>query len=1288
MTPSPPDNEAIFHAARDIPDPDRRREFVREACGGDEARLAEVTALLAAAEAPDSLLDRPSGSEPVAAISQPSPQSPGAVIGPYKLIEQIGEGGMGTVWMAQQTTPVRRLVAVKLIKAGMDSRQVIARFEAERQALALMDHANIARVLDAGTTSAGRPYFVMDLVKGVPITRYCDEHHLTPRQRLELFIPVCQAIQHAHQKAIIHRDLKPSNVLIALYDGKPVPKVIDFGVAKATGQSLTDKTLVTGFGNIVGTLEYMSPEQAELNQLDIDTRSDIYSLGVLLYELLAGSPPFSRKDLDTAGMLEMLRVIREQEPTKPSTKLSSADALLTLAANRGTEPARLTKLLRGELDWIVMKCLEKDRNRRYETANGLATDLRRYLDDEPVQACPPSAAYRFRKFARRNKLALATGVVVASAVLLAVTLAFTYVRVRRETRAKEIAARRATDSLWLSLYEQARACRLSRQMGQRLNSLEAITQAAQLRIDERLRDEAIAAMALPDVRLGPTWNTWPPGYDAWHVDGDYRLIARSNDKGLISIVSLADDRAIQNIVSTPTRRGYVMLSPDGRYVANLEAEDALKVWRVADKAPVLRAEPQQTQGYAFSSDSRHLAIGQQGWILRFNLATGQELNRWQLPDGRHANDIAFAPDDQRLAVGYQNSSFSSVHNAQSGTLVARLPVGPMVRQVVAWHPDGERLAVAGSDPRIQIWNVPAASKIATLEGHLQEIVRLSFHPGGSLLGSESWDGTVRLWDPATGRQLLQFSGNARCHFSRDGRWLGLALRAGQAQLLEVAPTREYRTLSFGPATIFGAHAIEHDISPDGRILAQAVYNSVCLFHLATGRALAVLPPGRPLFQSNRELLIAGEGGLARWPIQPGPAAGELRIGPPRTVTLPAQPLRAARSADGRMLAIVSEQAGTGLLVDLATNSVRPERFDHAAAGFIALSPDGRWLATSGWRSQSVRLWAVETQTMVKEWRLPPPTMVFFTPDSRGLITSDEGELRIWDVATQGLIRPIRRDVAGHSSYVAFSPDGGLMALEMAPGIIDLKDAATARTVARLEDPHGDAAGWISFSPDGTQLVVTAVGARAVHIWDLRLIRQRLAKMRLDWDAPPYPPADPECQANQLLKITVLHAAQGRPELLREQKARQEIEARRRALEANPDSPTNCNNLAWVYLTGPEALRDVKAALPLAEKAARIVPGEAVYSNTLGLAYYRAGQFAKAIGVLRPNLDRQKDEALALDLFFLAMSHHRSGETARARDYYDWAIRWIGAQGRLSAEDEQDLKMFRAEAEEVLRINQK
>jgi eukaryotic-like serine/threonine-protein kinase len=419
--------KAIFLDALEQEPPEAVAAFLDSACAGDQSLRLRVEELLKAHRDAGSFL----GGSPMTGsrTEEADFERPGTSLGPYKLLEQIGEGGFGVVFMAEQQQPVRRTVALKVIKPGMDSRQVIARFEAERQALALMDHPNIAKVFDAGVDS-GKPYFVMELVKGIPITEYCDRHQLTPRDRLTLFISVCQAVQHAHQKGIVHRDLKPTNVLVAAYDGLPIPKVIDFGIAKALGQPLTEKTLVTGFAGIIGTLEYMSPEQAEFNARDIDTRADIYSLGVLLYELLTGTTPIPKEKFKQAAINESLRLIREEEPPKPSSRLSeSKERLASISAQRMLEPARLTKEVQGELDWIVMKALEKDRSRRYETANGFLRDIQRYLNEEPVEACPPSTTYRLRKFARRNRKVLSTMVAFFLLMMLA-TLVSTWLAIR------------------------------------------------------------------------------------------------------------------------------------------------------------------------------------------------------------------------------------------------------------------------------------------------------------------------------------------------------------------------------------------------------------------------------------------------------------------------------------------------------------------------------------------------------------------------------------------------------------------------------------------------------------------------------------------------------------------------------------------------------------------------------------------------------------------------------------------------------------------------------------------
>ncbi|HTK77384.1 MAG TPA: serine/threonine-protein kinase [Gemmataceae bacterium] len=464
--------ESLFAAALEKPAGPERQAYLDEACGGDAAKRERIDRLLAADEQSRGILEP----GPDVAADAPPPQpalAAGRILaGRFKLRQKLDSGGMGEVWVADQFEPVQRRVAIKVERPGFDSEPMLARFEHERQALALMDHPNIAKVLDAGAAD-GRPYFVMELIKGVPVTRYCDDAKLTPRERLELFIPVCHAVQHAHQKGIIHRDLKPSNIVVGMYDGKPVPKVIDFGVAKAIGPRLTEKTVYTEVGTLIGTLEYMSPEQAELNNLDIDTRSDIYTLGAILYELLTGGVPFSRKEFQAGAFAEMLRMIREVDPPKPSTKLSGSGTLPSVAAVRHTEPKKLVALIRGELDWIVLKCLEKDRSRRYETANGLAQDLQRYLADEPVEASPPSAGYRVRKFVRRN-----SGTVLAASVivlLLAVGIFGTTIGLIRaeKLRVNALAAAEAQRLATLDAEKAAAAERVAKESAQhRLTQIE------------------------------------------------------------------------------------------------------------------------------------------------------------------------------------------------------------------------------------------------------------------------------------------------------------------------------------------------------------------------------------------------------------------------------------------------------------------------------------------------------------------------------------------------------------------------------------------------------------------------------------------------------------------------------------------------------------------------------------------------------------------------------------------------------------------------------------------------
>ena len=1146
MKPASPEQAVFAEALKHVP-PEARKAYLDGACGTDTNLRRRVESLLRAAENAGDFLEQPPtgliGDGSAMAVAGLSEQ-PGDRIGRYKLLQQIGEGGCGVVYMAEQEEPVRRRVALKVIKLGMDTKSVIARFEAERQALALMEHPNIAKVLDAGATETGRPYFVMELVRGIRITDYCNENSLSTGDRLKLFVQVCQAIQHAHQKGVIHRDIKPSNVLVADHDGKPVPKVIDFGIAKATtDQRLTDKTLFTAFEQFIGTPAYMSPEQAKLSGLDIDTRSDIYSLGVLLYELLTGKTPFDGDELQRSGLDEMRRIIRETEPPRPSTRLTSllatsvtrpgakSESRTSKSETAGTTSRRLapTKELindvRGDLDWIVMKCLEKDRARRYATANGLAADIQRHLDHEPVAARAPSRMYQLTKLTQRNRGALATIAVVLVALLVAVlTLATSNARIRQERNLKDQALhekgtaleaaraseQQARDQLFVSLENQAQARRNSHQIGQRLESLAVLAEAARLHPATELRDNAIAAMTLPDIELGPTLHDWNPdayGYTYDFLNQRYAGIGQDS----ISIRAIGDDRELQRLEFL---RGAAVdqfkFNPDGQFLALLDQRGMLTVWQCGNREVMLQDSSGKCSALAFSADSRWVAVGRDDWIVCFDLRTGAEIRRWQARDLIHSMD--FSPDGRYLAAGYQETNAVSIYRTDNGQLDEDLQLGNSSNTIVAWHPGGELIAAGGSDPCIQIWNVKERRKVAVLEGHAQQVYFLAFRPGDDLLLSSSWDGTVRLWQPSPGRLLMRLPLAGWTGFSNDGRWAGVVAAPNQpAQLWGVVPSREYFTFvnTFGEGENF---FYEGDISPDGRLLAIGGTGGVRLWEVASGREIASLPMASTttaMFRANgSELLTCGpSGGLMRWPIRATPEMqSNLQVGPPQSIAFSFPPMRICKAENDQKVAVVGESTGQSVVLNLSAEPSPGPAMEHTAATFIALSSDAKRLASSGWHSDRVKVWDAPSGKLIKDLEVGLTSRVFFTPDDREMIVSRSKEFIFYDLKSLEVTRRMPRQTGLHPGYIAFTTDGKMMALEMAPGVIHLKEVNSGRTVAKLEDPNLDLSTWMGFTPDGTQLVVVARYAGAIHRWDLRMIRERLKTMNLDWDWPEFPAA--------------------------------------------------------------------------------------------------------------------------------------------------------------------------------------
>jgi WD40 repeat protein/serine/threonine protein kinase len=1070
--------ETVFAQAIEIASDGDRAAFLDRACGGDEALRREVERLVRNHFRAGSFLEGFADGAPTGDES-PGGERPGTLIGPYKLLQQIGEGGMGAVFMAEQVRPVQRRVALKIIKPGMDSRQVIARFEAERQALALMDHQNIARVLDAGTTPGGRPYFVMELVHGVPLTKFCDDRKLTPRERLELFVPVCQAIQHAHQKGVIHRDVKPSNILVTMYDDRPVPKVIDFGVAKAIEQRLTDKTMFTQFGAFVGTFEYMSPEQAEMNAFGVDTRSDIYSLGVVLYELLTGTTPLEQKRLREAALDEMVRLIREEEAPRPSVRLSSSNNLPKIAAARNTEPARLSRLIRGDIDWIVMKCLEKDRTRRYESASGLARDIQRALADEPVEACPPGAGYRLRKLARKYKKSLVIAAAFA-ALLLASTVVSTALAVwarssEREATGQRVAAEAAKQEaveqrdqaeknfaeaqrqraqadahLYRSLVREARAIREARGSGYRTEVWKRLEQALRLDTPERdlteLRREAGACLG-DFVGLEPTDWQCPAharflGYDL-HPGGElFATLSFTQATSEVLVRNFVTDREIARLRPESGWFSSVKFSADGKKLLIGCSNGGVKVWQVdpagnsggaTSVSPALRPNP-ATLRPDFLVPSPHFPFFVAWW------------------EQQPISGLAVSPHGTQLAARYWSSPAISVWNLADGSLAppfsatGAVPAGAFTPRSMAYSPRGDLMAAgpAGDNSDgVVVWDVATREVRRTLRPGFGVVFHVCFSPDGKHLACACRDG-LALFDTVDFQRPLFVRnegpwGTWMSAFSPDGRVLAIpAPESGLVRLWDIHANREVVVPvardPVGPPFV--------GFSPDGNRLVSAGSNSVRVWNLAGAL--------------EKQTLSGHSGGI------PG----------------------LAFSPDGKLLASTGKDLAIRLWNPVTGRVVRELRGLKGTPQSVAFDPDGRFLAASEYYgSGAVALWDVRSGkklTTVPDDLGPSGVGATFSADGKQFVVCGPRGVRLWNVVGPGRaeddgpglsFEEAARPIETPADSACFSPDGRLVA--WVDWVID-------RSVSVWEQATGQKHSWpvnvfpmlaLSFLPDGKRLVL-------------------------------------------------------------------------------------------------------------------------------------------------------------------------------------------------------------------------
>ena len=1036
--------ETVFLAALDKSTRQEQVAYLESACAGIPGLLDRVHELLSSHEELNGPLDFP----PHVIMSRtPAIQEQiGAVIGPYKLLEQIGEGGMGVVYMAEQSQPMKRKVALKIIKPGMDTKQVVARFEAERQALALMDHPNIAKVLDGGSTdnagasphesnsatpcelpAAGRPYFVMELVRGIPITDYCDKNKLTTTARLELFVKVCQAVQHAHQKGIIHRDIKPGNVLVTLHDGVPVPKVIDFGVAKAINQKLTERTLFTNFAQMVGTPLYMSPEQAELSGLDVDTRSDIYSLGVLLYELLTGSTPFDRETLKQAGYDEFRRILREDEPPRPSARLSTLEAvtLTAVSACRDSDPRKLGQQVRGELDWIVLRAMEKDRTRRYESASGLVADIERFLADEPVLACPPSAPYRLRKFVRRNKTLFTFGSLVVGFLLLS-TIGLTI--------STALISQGRTEALRQQgiATEQRDVARENEQkVLEREGTIREFLYAADIRLaSEAYQNGHIAAAQERLERHRPQAGMTDDRDFAWHYLWD---LCQDNSTSI---------QHHQQAVF------HVAYSPDGTLMASASDDQSVVVWNVAEDVPCceLRDFTADVNGVAFSADGTLLATAEEQRMVRvWEVKTGKEMVRltgFKQPVAR----VFFTADQKTLVATEVN------WETNAGRIsLWDLEIGECLKAVdgyraLAVHQETNLLAACDVACNFSLWSLPELVQKSYWQGHGDHVLCAAFAADGQYLVSGCRQGVVKLWHLAdlSGRHMPhRRSGYVRgLAFSPDGQFVVSVGDSGTARIWDAKSGSLQRVLRAGNGRLWTAA-----VSPDGATLVVGCES----------------------------------GSLCSWDLDQLPLARR------RIVDLPTGPVDAVLDSRSQRVAVVTNESGEVSVFDTedSVGIVTIVEPDGVSVSRLRFSPDDRFLWMGNYVGQ-VRQADVRNGTFLKTIKQHDDMVLAMriAPDGTCLATSTLQTCKVWDIRSGRIMSILKTDPDrpfGHYAPNAFL-DNRTMLVTSNRSAFEL-DLETGEK-GPLQFQENAYVHAVAVSPDG-QTIATGTEAGEVHLWDVK-----------------------------------------------------------------------------------------------------------------------------------------------------------------------------------------------------------